>query len=189
MKKLLALLIVITVTLVLVGYTPKTITKIETRYEIIEVDRIIIEKHLVQLTPQQRENIRIIIESEVTIRLENELNHKIYALEDDYDTRLALAIDELEPIVKWRDQVVKEVIQYIDKVRYVNTTSTVYQDVIVEVEDTTRIDELTSTLESLTMEYSEYVEGHKFSNAQFQDTANGLMVVITRLQEQIAELK
>jgi hypothetical protein len=179
---------VITVTIFLVGYTPKTITKIETRYEIVEVDRIIVQTQLVQLTPQQRENIRIIIESEVTIRLENELNHKIYALEDDYDTRLATAIDNLIPIVKWRDKIIKETI-YIEKIHYVNTTSTVYQDVIVEVENHDRIDELTSTLESLSTEYSEYVEEHRFTNTQFQDTANGLMVVITRLQTEIAELK
>lgn len=181
MKKLLALLLALTVTIILVGYTNKTNTIIQTKYEIIEVDRIIIQEHLVELTEEQLENIRIIIESDVTIRLENELNHIKYDLEDEYELKLATAIDNLVPIVKWRDKIIKETI-YIDKVEYVNTVSTKYVDVIVEVINNEEID-------LLTIEYNLYKDNHKFTNEQFSSTTDTLMGMIRNLKNEIAELK
>ncbi len=188
MKKLLILLLALSVTIFLVGFSPKTVTKIETVYEYIEVDRIVVQTQYVQMTQQERDNVRTIIESQVTIRLENELNHIKYDIQDDYDMRLQKAIDELEPRIIYKNVIVKE-IEYIESVEYVNTVSTRNVEVLVPFEDTTRIDELVIELESLRTEYSGYQEEHRFSNAQFQDTANGLMVVITRLQNEIAELK
>jgi len=163
MKKLITLLLALSVTFIMVACEPEVI--IETRTEVVEVDRIIIEEHLVQLTPEQIENNRVIMEyritTEVTNRLEAELRDTVSGLEE----QLATAIDELEPIYIYEDVIVVEKV-YIDKVEYINTTSTVYvdvpgetiyvyenvpgeivyQDVIVEVENTEVIDFLMASL-------------------------------------------
>lgn len=127
MKKLLALIIAISVTLVLVGYTSKTVTKVETVIEFVEIEKIVIETRIQKLTEKELADIRTIIEYKVSTELEAELRDTIKALEINYDTRLATAIDELEPIVIYEEIVVIE-IEYIEKIKY--RTNTVYVDVV-----------------------------------------------------------
>ena len=196
MKKIITFLLALTVTFIMVG-CEEAETVYLTEYEIVEVEKIIIEEHLVQLTSGQLETIDVIAEANAKAIYKALYESDIEAYQLESDEALKQAIDDLEPIVIYEEVIVKE-IEYVDRIKY--RTSTVY--VNVPYEDTTRVDALIAdvtefefradaflTYIDLDLTYATYDELFFEIAREFNKVEDELLAEIAELKLEIADLK